>query len=258
MDPSTANKPSYQSWQFGKNPAKHDKRTLLFQNYLMADGNALPPPPISLNLLTRIYENLVMADPAALFPMDGNDVRSDCTIAALAHAITTYNGLVGTENIMPEAEVIKLYLTMTGGLNSGLNMLDVLNYWRQHTVSDDNILAFVSIEPKNHTHVAQAVQLFGGVYLGFQVQQNCVQDFNAGRPWSPGPLTNEGHAVFVAEYGPEGVTVLTWGKTQQATWAWWDQCVDEAYAILPENAENINFVGFDIEQLKIDLSVVAN
>ena len=258
MNLSTANKPSYQSGQFGKNPAKHDERTLLFQNYLMADGEALPPPPTSLNLLTRICENLALADPAALFPMDGNDVRSDCTIAALAHAITTYNGLVGTENIMPELDVVELYLSLTHGLNSGLNMLDVLKYWRQNTVSDDNILAFVGINPKNHIHVEQAIQLFGGVYLGFKVQQNCAEEFRAGQPWSPGTLTTEGHTVFVVEYGPVGVTVLTWGKTQQATWAWWDQCVDEAYAILPENAENINFAGFDIEQLKIDLSAVAN
>ena len=48
--------------------------------------------------------------------------------------------------------------------------------------------AYVKIDPKNHTHVQQAIQMFGGVYLGFQVQQNCIQDFNSHKPWTPGPL----------------------------------------------------------------------
>jgi hypothetical protein len=50
------------------------------------------------------------------------------------------------------------------------------------------------------------------------------------------------------------VTVLTWGNTQQATWDWWDECVDEAYAILPPEAEKSGFApGFNFAQLKTDL-----
>ena len=93
----------------------------------------------------------------------------------MAHAVTTYRGLIGTQTIMPKQAVVKLYMHLTGGLDTGLNELDVLNYWRRNAVSGDKILAYVSIDPKNHTHVQQAIHLFGGVYLGFQVQQNCVQ-----------------------------------------------------------------------------------
>jgi len=121
----------------------------------------------------------------------------------------------------------------------------------------DKILAFAKVDPKNHTHVQQAIQLFGGVYLGFQVQQNCVSDFNAHKPWTPGPLTNDGHAVYAASYDTNGVTVLTWGNTQQGTWAWWDECVDEAYAIIPPEALVKGFSGFNLAQLKQDLGDVA-
>jgi hypothetical protein len=106
--------------------------------------------------------------------------------------------------------------------------------------------------------IQQAIHLFGGVYLGFQVQQNCEQDFEAGKPWTPGPLTNDGHAVFAVGYDPNGVTVLTWGKSQQGTWTWWDECVDEAYAILPTEAKDPDFApGFNIAQLQADLAAVA-
>jgi len=197
-------------------------------------------------------------DPTVLFPMDGNDALGDCTIAALAHAETTYRALISKKSIMSRQNVVKLYMHLTGGVDSGLNELDVLNYWQSTGVGGDKILAFAKIDPKNHTHIQQAIQLFGGVYLGFQVQQNCEQQFNARQPWIPAPLTNDGHAVYAVGYDQNAVTVLTWGNTQQGTWAWWDECVDEAYAIIPPQAANQKFApGFDLATLQADLQSVA-
>jgi hypothetical protein len=242
--------------RFGKHPPKVDYRTLRFKSYLTP---AIAPPPPSVDVLSRVYAKPNTNDPAKLFPMDGNDTLGDCTIAALAHAVTTYHGLLGSKTITSKQAVVKLYMHLTGGVDSGLNELDVLNYWRQTAVSGDKILAFASLDPKNHTHVQQAIQLFGGVYIGFQVQQNCVQEFDAHQPWTPGPLTTDGHAVFAVGYDQSGVTVLTWGNTQKATWAWWDECVDEAYAILPPEAANPEFApGFNIAQLQADLTGVAS
>jgi hypothetical protein len=91
------------------------------------------------------------------------------------------------------------------------------------------------------------------------VQQNCIQEFDAHQPWTPGPLTNDGHAVCALAYDSSGVTVLTWGNTQKATWAWWDECVDEAYGILPPEAKQSDFAaGLNFAQLKADLAAVAN
>src|SRR5271156_2611291 len=243
------------NYRFGKHPPKNDYRTLRFKNYLTP---ALAAPPATFSVLTSVYKKLKTSDPAKLFPMDGNDTLGDCTIAALAHADTAYQGLAGKKKIMSKANAVKLYMHLTGGVDSGLNELDVLNYWRRNPVSGDKIINYVSIEPKNHTNVQLGIQLFGGVYLGFQVQQNCQQEFDAHKPWTPGPLTNDGHAVYAVAYDHHGVTVLTWGNTQQATWAWWDECVDEAYAILPPQAANPDFApGFNITQLKADLAAVA-
>jgi len=244
------------AYRFGKHPPKVDYRTLRFKSYLTS---TIAPPPASANVLPRVYDNLRTSDATKLFPMDGNDTLGDCTIAALAHATTTPRGLLSKEVIMPKQSVVKLYLHLTGGNDTGLNELDVLNYWRQHPVSGDQIMAYATIDPKNHTHVQQAIHLFGGVYLGFQVQKNCQQEFDAHQPWKPGPLTNDGHAVYAVGYDQSGVTVLTWGNTQHGTWAWWDECVDEAYAILPPEAKNPKFApGFNLEQLQADLGDVAN
>lgn len=244
------------TYRFGKHPPKRDYRTLRFQDYL---SSTLPPPEPAHNVLAAVYANLKIADPTRLFPVDGNDTLGDCTIAAVAHASTAYHALIRRRTIMSRAEVVKLYLHLTGGIDSGLNELDVLNYWRKHPVSGSEILAFVSIDPKNHTHVQQAITLFGGVYLGFQVQRDCIQEFGARTPWTPGPLTNDGHAVFAVGYDRNTLTVLTWGNTQAATWGWWDECVDEAYAILPLESKRPGFApGFSSAQLAADLSAVAS
>jgi len=241
-------------YHFGKHPAKNDYRTLRFKNYI-TPGLAAPPP--SFNVLTNVDKKLKSSNPTTLFPMDGNDTLGDCTIAGLAHATTVYNGLLGKEKIATKASVVTLYEKLTGGQDTGLNELDVLKYWSNHKVYGSDILAFVSIDPKNHTHIQQAIQLFGGVYLGFQVQQNAIQDFEARKPWTPGKLTNDGHCVYAVAYDQNGVTVLTWGNTQQGTWAWWDECVDEAYAIVPQQAQNPQFApGFNVSQLEADLKQV--
>jgi hypothetical protein len=243
-------------FRFGKHPPKLDYRTLRFKDYVTP---ALAPPPPTANVLTRVFKNLNANDPSQLFPMDGNDTLGDCTIAAVAHAVTTFNGLLGSKKVMPKPAVVKVYESLTGGKDTGLNELDVLNYWRKNKVSGDEIMAYVSIDPKNHTNVMSAINMFGGVYLGFRVQQNCQQEFHAHQPWTPGPLTQDGHAVYAVAYDQNGVTVLTWGSTQQATWAWWDECVDEAYALLPPEAKNPAFApGFNLVQLQQDLAAIAH
>jgi len=244
------------NYRFGKHPPKIDYRTLKLKNYLKS---SLAAPPPSYDVLADVYKKLKVSNPASLFPMDGNDSLGDCTIAALAHAETVYNGMVGKKKIIAQQDVIKLYMHLTHGVDSGLNELDVLNFWQSNGVDGDRIMAFVAIDSKNHVHIQQAINLFGGVYLGFQVQQNAIQDFDARKPWTPGPLTNDGHAVYAVGYDATGVMVLTWGNTQQGTWAWWDECVDEAYAILPPQAKQSDFdSGFNFKQLKADLAAVAN
>jgi hypothetical protein len=241
--------------RFGKHPAKRDYRTLRFKDYLKA---GIAAAPAQFNVLTTVYQNLGISDPTQLFPMDGNNQYGDCTMAAAAHAITVYNGLTKANVIMDQADLVKLYFQLTGGVDSGLDEMKVLNYWQSTGIDAQKILAFVSIEPKDHAHVQQAIQLFGGVYLGFQVQANAQQEFEAKKPWIPGKLTNDGHAVYAVAYDQTGVTVLTWGNTQTATWAWWDECVDEAYGILPPNAQQAGFApGFDFAQLQADLKLVA-
>jgi len=126
------------AYRFGKHPPKVDYRTLRFKDYLSTE---IAAPPPSEDVLRKVYGSLDISDPTVLFPMDGNDTLGDCTIAAAAHAVTVYRGLLGKKDIMAKKDVIKVYTHLTGGPDTGLVEFDVLNYWRQHAIAGDKILA---------------------------------------------------------------------------------------------------------------------
>lgn len=243
------------SLRFGKKPPLKDYRTFMLQNYLRDN---IPTPPESLDSKERVYQNIDPDDPTILFPMMANDEIGDCTIVGMAHGDTVWSGLVGVKSIYPTDLVKKIYFHLTGGDDTGLAMLTVLDYFRKNSVLGEKIHAYMSINARNHTHVKQALMLFGGLFIGFQVQENCMDEFRNGKPWQPGKLINAGHAVFITGYDKEGLNILTWGTTHKGTWDWWDWCVDEAYVILPPEAKNPLFMpGFDYDRLKKDLVTVS-
>jgi hypothetical protein len=233
-------------YRFGKHAPKHDYRTFRFPNY--AVGLADPPPS---------FDSIKQWNPKD-YPMDGNDTLGDCTIAAMAHAISVWSHLIGHHKRPSTASVIKLYRHLTGGEDTGLNMLDVLNYWRKFSFDGDKILAFAKLDSHNHKHIKQAIQIFGGVYTGFQCQENVLSDFDAGTTWTPGRLTQDGHAVYAHAYDADTISVLTWGNKQKGTWDWVDECCDEMYVILPPEAKQPGFApGFDFAMLQTDLALTV-
>ena len=241
---------------FGKLAPKIDEKTLMLSNYLTP---VLSAPPLSFNNLQTVYSKLKISSPTKLFPMDGNDSVGDCTIAGVGHITTVYSGLIGVKKVPTKASILKLYYQLTKGEDTGLACLDVLNYWRNNSFDGDKIIVYAKIKnPKNHTEVQQAIRLFGGVYLGFNVQENAIADFKKKIPWTPGTLTGDGHCIDAVAYDQTGLTVLTWGNIQIGTWAWWDECVDECYAIIPPEAKNPAFApGFNYAQLVADLSLIT-
>ena len=244
--------------KFGLHAKRNDRfyRTLKIENYLAL---GIPDPPRSSNNLSRIYKILGTDNPADLFPMDGNDTYGCCAIAMLAHVITMICAFLGKRVIPPAAEVEKLYFLLTGGEDTGLDLLTVCNYIRQSSwLGEKAILAFAQVNPIRQTFIEQSIHLFGSLLTGFQVQENCIQEFDEHLPWTPGPLTQDGHAVVLADYTPSLVVPLTWGSSTTATWNWERECVQEAYVIIPVEAQEPGYMpGLDLAHLMRDLKVVT-
>ena len=246
--------------KFGKLAKVNDGhyRTLQLGKYLdSASPYVLPMASENLSRVLTVTGGTV----ANLFPMDGNDTLGDCTIAALAHIITMIYAFLGRTVIPAISDVEALYYQLTGGPDSGLDMLTVCNYIRQSGwLGEKPVLAFAEVDIKDHYLVQRAISLFGFLYAGFVVPQYCINQFNSGGPWTKGPLTNDGHCVPLVDYNRSTglLTALTWGSEVGATEPWFTECVDEAYVLIPAEAAVSGYIpGFNSEQLLADLAIVT-
>ena len=242
--------------KFGKLAPKIKYQTLRFKDFAVD----LPAPPPSWDSLAMASAKLPGNPPVSILcPMDGNDRLGDCVAAGLSHATAINQGLIGKWDVASEEKVVGLYNQLTGGQDSGLVMLDTLTWWRTNRFMGDNILGFAKLDPTNNVAVKQAISIFGGVYLGFQVQQDAQADFAAGKTWTPGPLLQEGHCVYAYAYDDATVKVATWAAGQLGTWDWWDATCDEAYALLsPETLVPGFCPGFDFQGFQKALKEVAS
>lgn len=168
--------------------------------------------------------------------MCGNDTLSDCTAAAVSHAVSTWQSYVPPLTFMSDTDVVRLYSATGGyvagdpGTDRGAVCLDVLNYWLLNQVGGETLTAFCAVDPKNVAHVRAALEIFGGLYAGVtlrEAQLNGTGEWDATTDAIAG-----GHCIWVVGADDECLTCITWGETQRMTWAFWNAAADECYALL--------------------------
>lgn len=241
--------------KLGKLAPRHDPRTLMFAVYA-----TLPTPPKLVDWTPAVAGN---------WPMMKNDQLGDCTIAAAGHLIELWTANTGKIVVPADADIVTAYAAVsgydpaTGEGDGGAVELDVLNYWRSAGIAGHKIAGYVSVNPKNQTHVQQAIDLFGGLYLGmalpnaWQGAPSWSQPDNQDGDNAPGSWG--GHAVPAVAYNGDGLTVITWGEALHMTWGAVSTYCDEAYAIVTQDwieATGKSPSGFDLSQLLIDLKSV--
>jgi hypothetical protein len=209
-------------------------------------------------------------------PMFANDRYGCCTCASHGHRIIAQEFATRQRDIyLTESDVLAAYSAVTGfdeatGANdNGAYMLDVANYMRRTGMghekdgSPHTIEAFVKIDHRNHAEVKAACNIFGGVWIGVWLPNSAAPQTGPNEAWdipAGQPLTGDfepgswgGHAIEGIGYNRIGVQVYTWGKEQFLTWAFWDACVDEAYAMIDEDwfrSGGTTPRGFKAEQLR--------
>ncbi len=241
--------------KLGKLPALYDRRTPKLSAYL--DIPKLPPLPEESDWFKKVSK----------FNMGGNDSLGDCVVCSAAHMIQVWSANAGRREVInPDKKIIDTYLMLTGGQDTGLNMLAFLNYWRQTGVFGNKIGAFVSVNPRKVTQMQYANYLFGGIYVGLQLPLSArgqkVWDVPPGGPVADGePDSWGGHCVDCGRASGTGYSVGTWGAKQLVTPAFMATYADEAYAILTLDWFNVNHKtpnGFAWPDLKADLHRITS
>jgi hypothetical protein len=216
-------------FKLGKAAARRDSRNLRFRALLRAQ-----PLPAAYDFDTK--------HPGIPTPMFANDDKGDCVMAGRAHQTLRFEDIEqGSVLMITDKDVLNEYFRETGGVDSGLVVLDSLNLWRQKgwKVGKKNykIQAYAEINSKSRDEMKQAIFADVGVGLGLQLPKSAQKQIQTGQPWTvtTGPDAKVGswggHYVYVPGYTKQGPVCVTWGRKQQITWAWLSKYCDEAYAI---------------------------
>ncbi len=241
------------NYKFGR---KHPTQAKLkLHRYL---GPALPPAP------PMVDWTLAMS---ADWGVMKNDSLGDCTCAAMGHAVqvisTNGDGLITPS----DDEIVNMYRASgydPGDPNSdqGWTETAAMQFMCDRGLAGVKIDAFADVDQTNLDQVKQAIYLFGGCYIGVMITQQDMDDFQANRAWESLDVSSPlgGHALWVPSYDDTGITVITWGKAQNATWGWFQAHCDEVHACLlfpwVQNSVNTDPDGFNMQQLQDDLKAL--
>ncbi|MFF8916780.1 hypothetical protein ACF08M_26520 [Streptomyces sp. NPDC015032] len=244
--------------RLGKAPAKIDRRTLNFAQYL---ETTLPPAPIAKSWTDKVQ------DWEAL----GNIQYGDCVEAAALHLEQNWSAYEGPAEFEPnEKEALDAYTAIAGfspsdpSTDQGTNMLQALVYWRNQGIGGNKIFAFAACEPGNTEHIRDAIALFGGAYIGLALpdtakQQNVWMVPPGGPVGEGAPNSWGGHCVPVIGYTPTQLFCVTWGQLHAMTWQFFQTYCDEAYAVLSgqwTDPSRPDPDGFTLDQLRQDLAAI--
>lgn len=248
----------YSQMKLGKLPRRDDSRTLQVKKYLLTP---LPPAKAACDWLSAVPS----------FPMYGNDVYGDCTIAAIGHMVQvwSYNvGIRATGNgqrgVTPsQDEILRVYQLLSPD-DDGCVLLDVLKYWRQNPICGVQLGAFAAVNPQDRDEVEVCLEIFGGLYAGallpIAAQTQNIWDVSTDSPDAQ-PGSWGGHCVPFGQYDSGQTGLVTWGEKKYSTWAWNAKYVDELYALIsPDWLDGAGKTpeGLDIDHLKADLSAVTD
>jgi hypothetical protein len=236
------------------------------------------PGTQSLKMKTFLNRAILLQVPTAYkwsiyvpsWPMLGNDVLSDCTLAGILHLRQLWRAAAGVSYMPITNDAIELYKALgynpaDPSTDQGEVEFDVLTYCQKTGFLDGTRLrAFVELQLRNINHIQYSIWQLGGAYLGVALpltaQRQGVWDVVKGnRDAAPGSWGN--HCVVAVDYDRGGIWVVTWGKLIYATWKFWDAYIDETWGIASNdfiNAKGTTPLGLDLAGLdEATLSIAA-
>ena len=257
--------------QLGKtphNPANAPK--LKFKDYLDL-ATLLPTLPAEFG-----HENFISSN---AWGMLGNDTLGDCVEAGMCHETMLWHAEAAgatTATVVPftTANATAIYSAITGykpnhpNTDKGTDMAVAAAYRRKTGIADANgrlhkIDAYLALTAGNLQEHLLAAYLFGAVGVGIEFPNYAMDQFNAGKPWDVEqvyPTIEGGHYVPIVAYRGGNLEVVTWGRTQEMTPAFFQKFNDESYVYLSEETLSNDKTpeGFNLAQLKADLKAVTS
>jgi hypothetical protein len=215
---------------------------------------AMPDHPVSEDYLSQLSN----------WQMLGNDQYGDCVAVTWSNMRRFYSALLGeNENYPNMDEVISIYKTQNPNFptdDNGMDIQTLLGYLIKNGGPDGvKPIAFASVDYTNLEEVKAALAIFGGIWLGVNVQNSNMDDFNNGKPWDyhDGDSIEGGHSILAGGYlgkSSDDVRFITWAEETGFTDNFWKHLAEECWAVIwPESLGTKQFIqGIDLNQLALD------
>lgn len=260
--------------KYGRRPFDPERPRLTLERYLdprtRLTRAGLPPIPAG--------QDVDRASEVTEWPMYLNDQLGDCTIAGEGHlfgALSRYAS--GAEAVFDDPTVQSVYSRVggyvpgDGSTDNGCVMSDVLTDAKTNGITDTagkahKVLGFAALgNYADQELLSQVLDVFGSVYVGFNVQQSNESQFDAHVAWTytPGDQVVGGHCVVLQRrLGGQPAApyaYITWGAVQAADQSWQANLVEEAWAVVTEDwvtANGTTVEGLDVQQLLADMAYV--
>jgi hypothetical protein len=243
--------------KLGKKRATHDHRDLLFADF--ATFANLPKVPASFGYGRAVTD----------WGMLGNDQYGDCVFAGSGHETMLFAETTHGVSGMPrfdDQSVLSDYSAVTGftpddpDTDQGTYVREALDYRRKTGVTDatgqrHKIAGYVALEPGNWEQLMQAAYIGLAVGIGIEFPESAMTQFNHQQMWSvvAGAQIEGGHYVPVTgRTSLDNIGVITWGRRQGMTRAFYTKYCDEAWGLVPLDglkSTGKNVRGFDTEAL---------
>jgi hypothetical protein len=242
----------YSHVKLGRLPRRYDPRTLRMKTF------------ISPGALAAVPHAWGWSPKVASWPMLGNDLLGDCTLAGILHLRQLWRAAVGRAYTPTTAEAIALYEALgynpaDPSTDTGEVELDVLKYCKKVGFSDGTKLGnFAELDVHNIEHLKYSIWQLGGAYLGVSLPITAQgQKIWEVVPDAPNGTSLRGswgeHCVIAIDYDEQGILVVSWGQTIFVTWNWWKTYTEESWGITSidfMDARGVSPLGLNLEALE--------
>jgi hypothetical protein len=247
----------------GKLPFKADKygRDLKYDNYRI--DKLVGDIPTAGGYKGRVSD----------FGMLANDTLGDCGPAGIDHGFMQTNTLAGKPIQFDPANTISDYSAITGynpddpNSDQGTDMQTAYSYVTKTGMIDKagkrhKIGAYLGLN-NTQAQLQEVIYIYDRAGIGFNFPSYAMTAFNNGQAWDYKPgqkyTIDGGHYVEGIYYDATGVTVVTWGKEQLMTWAFFLKFCDESYLLVDDellNAQGLTPNGLNVDLLNQDLTII--
>lgn len=190
-----------------------------------------------------------------------NNELGCCAISGRGHLTMLWNAETNENDHVPtDSEIDSTYMGLTGGVDSGLVLANVLHVAATTGLWGDVDEGYAPFDHSSILALHQSIAFFGGAYLGIACPQSMQIDFAKGRPitYQPGSPIKGGHCIIAIGYDQTYVDIVTWGKRVRVTYPFLSAYLDEGYAIIPHQfVEAGRGPKIDLVSLKRDIAALG-